>query len=158
MDRKVIIVSPNTDDVFVRILDASKNVNEERHVKYFLEYIENMGIELEPSIEKVGYRLAIVLVNLGYAILQVDDFSVVYLPEELTDFQYKWLKKQKSSIFRKQFGVEQVGIISVEDSDIICYDKFSLDGVYPSAKFMELLRNKKGCNVKQKEYVKCIKD
>lgn len=95
MDRGVVILAPReNNNVFERELSTDVRLEEARHSTKYLEFIKNEGLEYAGCEKDAGYTLAIYLVSLGHVVLQVDDLSVIYLPKELEENQYLWLKKQ----------------------------------------------------------------
>lgn len=137
MDRRVVILPCDGDEVFERRLDITSSNQLERHAEGYLEFIKQNGLEYPGYETDAGYHLATYLSSYGCVVLQIDDSSVIYFPDSFIDSQYCWLKKHKREIRRWDFA-----IVDIEDDSIHHYDAATLEGIPPYQKFREILEDK----------------
>lgn len=137
MDRKVLILPCNRDEIFERTLGENSNGQLERHAVGYLEFIKQNALEYPGYENDAGYHLAIYLSSCGYVVLQRDSSSVFYFPDSFTENQYFWLKKHKREIRRWNFS-----IVDIDDGCIHLYDNITLGGIPVYQKFREILDNK----------------
>lgn len=147
MDRKVIILPLHEgEEVYERVLKVDSNSEMERHAIGYREFIREKGLEYSGYEKDAGYNLAVYLMSLGYPVLQIDDMSIFYLPEVLTQTHSSWFKSKKNGIRRMSFS-----IVDMNEGNIDQYDAFTLEGVRPFHKFRELLANKRIVSDSSKE-------
>ena len=137
MDRKVVILPNDGSKVFERVLGVTPSGELERHAVGYLAYMKEKGLEYLGCEEDAGYHLATYLSSVGCVVLQVDNPSVFYFPEDFIDSQYSWLKSHKREIRRWNFA-----IVDIEDGCIHHYDDAILEGIRPYQKFREILESK----------------
>lgn len=134
MDRKIIILPVDDDLVYEKRLLH----DDERHVSGCIEFMNKYGIVYDGLNVDSGHVVGVYLASLGNCVLQIDDTTVFYLPEEFQEFQYRWLKRNKRMI--RQFPL--FSIVNFEDNhEIREYEKYSLD-ISLYQKFVSILEEK----------------
>lgn len=146
MVRGIIIIPISEEEVlFKRSIDIKNG----KHIIPLQEFLKENNLFINELEKATSYMVAVYLAQLGYAVLHIDDFTLIYLPENISKYQYSYLKKNTYPYFRKNNGEERVCLVSIENGETINYSADELNGIPPSKKFKELLKDKKIAELKQ---------
>jgi len=146
MVRGIIIIHPSEEK---KPFERSIDIKDGEHIDPLKEFLKENNLFIKELENATSYMVAVYLAQLGYAVLHIDNFTLIYLPENISKYQYSFLKKNTYQYFRKYNGEERVGLVSIEDGKTVNYSDAELEGIPPSKKFKELLRDKKTAEVKQ---------
>lgn len=137
MDRSLIVLGPN--DIFIKKMDFDSH-STLNHADCLKEYLKQQDIYLS-EMENIGfYKLAILCINMGFILFQIDtDMTVCYLPATISTYQFNWYQEHKK--YLKKFP--KLSIVNLdEDATLALYDRTTLDGDNPFKKFRDLMEEK----------------
>lgn len=139
MERKVVIIPPNSEEIFERILSVDENNKPEGHLAGIREFLKQEGLEYKGYEKDAFYTIAMYLISIGYIVLQGEptDTSLIYLPERISFKQYNWYHQNK-----KIFKRIKLSIIDKVEKRITSYDKSNLYEEKPFNKLKELIESK----------------
>ena len=136
MDRGIIIVN-NAGEEFKEAFSTSED--SDKHVLHLRNYLKENGYTSENIDEMATYTLFVNCAKVGFLTFQVDDQTVVYLPEKLSIKQFEWYMQNKKNLKK----IRNLMIVNIEEPDYLTfYDRSTLGGENPFKKFKELIEEK----------------
>ncbi len=142
----IIIANDNeidVDDIMLRYKLESKN--NRGHLDLCKKFVDDYNLEISNINDLTSYEISIEIAKLGHVNIHVEKRSmIVYIPEILSDKQYKWFKDNRSLLSKFDLSIVSLGeneiVKHIENNE--CETKSVINKLYRELKKKELLKRK----------------
>lgn len=113
----IIVPNENKNNISLYRCKLKKNETHNEAAKKFIEKFSkklNLTIEEASIIKGRGYESYIELAKIGNLIIQKDEYTIIYIPPEITYKQYKFLNELKYSLESSTNEIYAISIIKKE--------------------------------------------